>query len=344
MNFINDILQFAEVENLGVENLGLETPAYLLLLLLALFPLLVRGHTTFAYPSIARLPVDPLSKWLERLWRILGALSISFIALGLAGIYWGSHSVERVGRGAHIMIVLDRSASMNDNFADKPAQGEASKMAVARRVLQTFVNKSREDLLGMVTFSTSPILAAPLGGDREAVLSALKATEAGGMGFTAVARGLGMALGYYEGKPVTGARVVLLVSDGGAHLESKTQDMLRNMFHRQGASLYWIFLRSANGASLTKPQEEGHDDAYPEYQLHQYFGSMGVPYKAYEAENPMAVEQAMADIARLKNQPVRYQEAAPRRDLSVIFYWLALLCTCGLFAFHLTEVKQWRTA
>ncbi|MDP1766504.1 MAG: vWA domain-containing protein [Methylotenera sp.] len=344
MNFINDILQFAGIENLGIENPGLETPAYLLLLTLALFPLLVRGHATFAYPSIARLSVDPLSKWLERLWRILGALSICFIALGLAGIYWGSHSVERVGRGAHIMIVLDRSASMNDNFADKPAEGESSKMAVARRVLQTFVSKSREDLLGMVTFSTSPILAAPLGGDREAVLSALKATDAGGMGFTAVARGLGMALGYYEGKPVTGARVVLLVSDGGAHLESKTQDMLRNMFHRQGASLYWIFLRSANGASLIQPQEEGHDDAYPEYQLHQYFGSMGVPYKAYEAENPIAVEQAMADIARLKNQPVRYQEAAPRRDLSAIFYWLALLCTCGLFAFHLTEVKQWRTA
>ena len=64
----------------------------------------------------------------------------------------GKSFCERVGRGAHTMIVLDRSASMNDNFADKPAEGEASKMAVARRVLQTFVSKSREDLLGMVRF------------------------------------------------------------------------------------------------------------------------------------------------------------------------------------------------
>ena len=286
---------------------------------------------------------DRLSIWLEHLWRILGALAISFIALGLAGFYWSSDSIERVGRGAHIMLVLDRSASMNDIFADKVTL-ESSKMEVARRVLQTFVSKSREDLLGMVTFSTSPILAAPLGGDKEAVLSALKATEAGGMGFTAVARGLGMALDYYEGKPVTGARVVVLVSDGGAHLESKTQDMLRNIFHRQGASLYWIFLRSANSPGLSKPLEEGHDDAYPEYHLHRFFGSMGVPYKAYEAENPQAVALAMTDIARLKNQPVHYQEAAPRRDLSSIFYWLAFLCSCGLLAFHFTEVKQWRTA
>jgi len=349
MKSIVEILQGLGFESVGGEtfdlgSVGLETPAYLLLLPLALFPLLVRGHQAFAYPSTSQLPIDPFSIWLERIWRMFGALAIGFITLGLAGVYWGNHSIERVGRGAHIMLVLDRSASMNDNFADKPSEGESSKIAVARRVLQTFVSKSREDLLGMVTFSTSPILAAPLGGDKEAVLSALKATEAGGMGFTAVARGLGLALGYYEGKPVTGSRVVVLVSDGGAHLESKTQDTLRNMFHRQGASLYWIFLRSANGASLSKPPEEGHEDAYPEYHLHQYFGTIGVPYKAYEAENPQAVELAMTDIARLKNQPVRYQEAAPRRDLSAIFYGLALLFALGLMAIHSTEVKQWRKA
>lgn len=339
MNIISGFFQ-----SLGIDNIGLDTPAYLILLPVALFPLLVRGHQAFTYPSINQLPIDPLSNWLESLWRLLGALAISFIALGLAGFYYGNYSIERFGNGAHIMLVLDRSASMNDNFADKPSEGDASKMSVARRVLQTFVKNSREDLLGMVTFSTSPILAAPLGGDKEAVLSALKATEAGGMGFTAIARGLGMALSYYEGKPVTGARVLVLVSDGGAHLDTKTQDMLRNMFHRQRASLYWIFLRSVNGEGLSKPLEEGHDDAYPEYHLHQFFASMGVPYKAYEAENPQAVAQAMADIARLKNQPVRYQEAAPRQDLSAIFYGLALLCALGLMVFHLAEVKQWRKA
>ncbi|CAG0997739.1 mxaC protein [Methylophilaceae bacterium] len=325
-------------------NATIDHPWFLALLLLALVPLLVRGHSAFRYPSIARLPEDALSLWLERLWRILGALAIAFIALGLAGIYQGEQSVERIGKGAHVMIVLDRSASMNDDFADRPAEGSASKMAAARRVLETFVRQGREDLLGMVTFSTSPILVAPLGGDRDAVLAALRATEAGGMGFTAVARGLGMALDYYEGRPVTGSRVLLLVSDGGAHLDVKTQDMLRNMFQRQGASLYWIYLRSANGASLRTTPEEGDEDAYPEYQLHRYFGTLGVPYRAYEAENPLAVERAMADIARLKNQPVRYHEAAPRRDLARMFYLLALFCGCGLFVLHLTEVKRWRVA
>lgn len=325
-------------------NLMVGQPWYLLWSLLALFPLLMKNYPAFPYPSLARLPVDALSVWIERLWRLLGALAIVFIAMGLSGIYWAENIVERVGSGAHVMIVLDRSASMNDDFADPPAGERESKMAAARRVLQDFVSQGREDLLGMVTFSTSPILAAPLGGDREAVLAGLSATEAGGMGFTAVARGLGMALDYYKGRPVTGSRVVLLVSDGGAYLDAKTQEMLRNMFQREGASLFWLYLRSANGASLKVAPAEGDEDAYPEYQLHRYFGTLGTPYRAYEADNPLAVERALADIGRLKNKPVRYYQTAPRRDLSWLFYLLALLSGCGVLALHLTEVKKWRSA
>lgn len=324
---------------------GLQSPGWLVLLLLALVPLLVRGHQAFAYPAVSRLPQDELSVWIERFWRAAGALAIAALAIALSGPYWGEQQLEKVGRGAHIMVVLDRSASMNDSFADTRAKSDGeSKMAAARRVLQSFVAQSREDLLGMVTFSTSPILVAPLGGDREAVLAALKATEAGGMGFTAVARGLGMALDYFEGRPVSGARAILLVSDGGAHLDIKTQDLLREMFHRQGASLYWVYLRSANGASLKDAPEDENRDAYPEYQLHEYFQSLGVNYHVYEAESPKAVEDALADIAQLKNQPVKYFESAARQDLSWMFYLLALLCAAALFALHLTEVKKWRAA
>lgn len=164
------------------------------------------------------------------------------------------------------------------------------------------------------------------------------------MGFTAVARGLGMALEYFKGQPVTGSRVVLLVSDGGAYLDGKTQEMLRNMFQRENASLFWLYLRSANGASLMTAPAEDEEDAYPEYQLHRFFGTLGTPYHVYEADNPSAVERALQDVSRLKNKPVRYTQAAPRRDLSWLFYLLALSCAGGVLALHLTEIKQWRNA
>jgi len=347
MDFFSVTRLWHAVANTGplswLENGGFQSSWLLPLILLALLPLLIRGHTYFKHPALLRLPQDTLSRWIVRVWRGCGALGIAAIVVALAGPYCGEQQVEKTGRGAHVMIVLDRSASMNDGFADQSGGKGTSKMAAARSVLQQFVKEGREDLVGMVTFSTSPILVAPLGADRDAVLAALSATEVGGMGFTAVARGLGMALDYFEDKPVTGARAILLVSDGGAHLDVRTQDLIRDMFRRQNASLYWIYLRSANGASLNDvPTEENSGDAYPEYQLHEYFKTLRVPYHAYEAENPQAVSAAMADIAKLKNQPTRYQEAVSRHDLSAIFYLIACLSALILMALHLTEVKQWR--
>ena len=327
-----------------LQDAGFQSPWLLSLALLCLLPLLIRGHHYYAYPSLTRLPHDSLSLWLARIWRLAGALAIAAIAVALAGPYWGEQLVDKVGRGAHIMIVLDRSGSMNDGFADKSGDQGISKMAAARSVLQQFVKQGKDDLVGMVTFSTSPILVAPMGADREVVQAALSATEAGGSGFTAVARGMGLALDFFEGKPVTGARAILLVSDGGAHLDVKTQDMVRDMFLRQNASLYWIYLRSANGASLNDvPDEANSGDAYPEYQLHEFFKTLKVPYHAYEAENPQAVQRAIDDIARLKNQPTRYQEAVAKQDLSGIFYCIALISSLVVLALQFTEVKQWRS-
>lgn len=327
------------------EHWGLTDFWPLLLLPLAILPWVLRGQMNFPHPALQGLPTDSLSAWLDRVWKSALSLLILALSLALTGPYLKSQYVEKVGRGAHVMIVLDRSASMNEPFAKKgdDAQARVPKMEVARRVLKTLVAQGHDDLMGMVTFSTSPILAAPLGNDRSFVQAALDATEAGGMGFTAVARGLGMALDYFADQPVTGARAMVLVSDGGAHLDGKTQDMLRAMFMRQKASLYWIYLRSESGVSLRQSLAEGENiDAYPEYALHEYFQTLNVPYRVYEAENPQAVMAAVRDISTLKNKPARYQEPISRQDLSQYAYGLAWLAAVCLICLYALELKRWQ--
>lgn len=331
------------------EHWGLTQRWSLLLLPLAVLPWLLRGQKNFPHPALQGLPQDPLSIWLDRWWKMSLSLLMLGLSIALTGPYLQSQYIEKIGRGAHVMIVLDRSASMNEPFVNKrDAQTQVpkiaiSKMEAARNVLKTLVAQGHDDLIGIVTFSTSPILAAPLGNDRAYVQAALDATEAGGMGFTAVARGLGMALDYFADQPVTGARAMVLVSDGGAHLDGKTQDMLRAMFMRQKASLYWIYLRSQSGVSLKQRLEEGENiDAYPEYALHEYFQTLNVPYRVYEAENPEAVMAAVRDIATLKNKPTRYLEPVSRQDLSQYAFglsWLAAVCLMVLYAL---ELKRWR--
>jgi len=314
----------------------------LYLLPLVLLPWLVKTEGEFQYPSIYMIPEDPFSVWIERIWRISCALLVACLLIAMCKPYLGEQKIDRYGNGAHIMVVLDRSGSMNDDFADRPERGSASKMAAARRVLTEFTKNSRQDLIGMITFSTSPMLVASLSHDREAVLSGLSATEVGGMGFTAVDKGLAMALDFFEGQPVTGSRVVLLVSDGAAHLDAKTQDFLRNAFVRQNASLYWIYLRSKNGSSLHEKLEGDDDQAAPEYALNQYFQTLGVPYHAYMAEDPAQVKLAMQTITKLKNKPVKYQEVIARKDMAHLFYVIALLATVVISGLYLTEVRTWR--
>lgn len=326
------------------EHWGLTSVWPFLLLPLSILPWVLSGQMNFPHPALQGLPEDPLSAWLDRLWKIALSLLMLALSFALSGPYLKAQYVEKVGRGAHVMIVLDRSASMNEPFANTgEQQARVPKMAVARNVLKTLVAQGHDDLMGMVTFSTSPILAAPLGNDRGFVQAALDATEAGGMGFTAVARGLGMALDYFADQPVTGARAMVLVSDGGAHLDGKTQDMLRAMFMRQKASLYWIYLRSESGVSLKQRLAEGENiDAYPEYALHEYFQTLHVPYRVYEAENPEAVKAAVNDISKLKNKPTRYLEPVSRQDLSPYAYALAWLASICLICLYALELKRWQ--
>jgi mxaC protein len=330
-----------------VSRIGIDTSWVLWFVPLTLIPLVLHGQQVFTYPSIAALPVDPASQWFDRALKLLAVITISALLLGASGLHLKQSEIERVGHGAHIMIVLDRSASMNDDFAGRYISAEKdkalSKSVVARDVIAQFIESRKQDLVGLVTFSTSPVFVVPLTHDQIALKAALASAEAKGMGFTAIARGLGMALDYFKGKPVTGARLLLLVSDGGAHMDSQTQDQIRNWFVKEQVSLAWIYIRGVNSPSIFIQPGEGDDAASaPEYFLHEYFKTLGVPYKAYEAENPVALKAAMEDVGRLHNLPSHYFEKQPRYDLAGWCYLLALLTMGAIIAIKRMEIRQWR--
>jgi mxaC protein len=150
-----------------------------------------------------------------------------------------------------------------------------------------------------------------------------------------------MALEHFSGQPVTGARIVLLVSDGAARMEPETADALRQQFQDKQASLYWIYLRNQKGGKLAEAPKNPNEGTTPEYYLHQYFLSLGVPYQAFEADNPQAMQEAIARVETLENRPLTYREKLPRQDLSGFCYGAALVCLLILLAFQSLEVQAW---
>ena len=307
--------------------LALTYPWALLLSPLALIPIYVRNQTITRYSYTALIPKDGLSTALDWLIRLVAAGAIATLVLAMAGPYRREQAIERIGTGAQIVLLLDRSASMNENFSGRYLGGEAneSKANVARRLLTDFIKRRRHDLFAMISFSTAPIYTLPLTQDREAVLAAIRAGSGRGRGITNIAPGLAVALDYFRERPVTGSRIILLVSDGAARIDADTQEQLRQWFDANQVMLYWIYLRNPNSASLFDKPRNPNERTTPEYFLHQYFRTMGIAYKAYEAENPAAVEQAIADIERLENRPIRYLEKIPREDLSDRYYTAAIV-------------------
>jgi mxaC protein len=325
-------------------NFAFSQPWVLLLGLLAAIPIVRAGQKTLSYSSIAMLPEDPLSAAIDRLLRLIAALAVAFLVAGIAGPYLREQRVEKIGTGAHIVLLLDRSSSMNDNFSGRYLGGAAqeSKGTIASKLLAEFVGRRRDDLFALVAFSAAPVYVLPLTQDREAVQAAIASLGKRGHGVTNIAPGLAMALDYFSGRPLTGSRIILLVSDGAARMDAETGDYIRQLFQNNRAALYWIYLRNPRGGSLSAPPENPNESTTPEYFLNQYFQTLGVPYRAYEADNPEAVQRAILDVEKLENQPLRYLEKLPRKDLSGWCYGTALICLSILLAFKTLEVGTWR--
>ena len=344
--------------------MSFDQPAWLWLLPLALLPLV--AHVRGALPNawVALLPRDRASQALQ--WALRGAavLALAALIVGVAGPYRPEFEVERVGRGAEIVLVLDRSRSMDQSFGGgrsasmrgtgpealdyyaklRANEARETKGVVARRVLSEFAAKRPDDRFGMIVFSTLPLRLLEFTQKSEVIQAAINAGNIGrGLSETNIALAVEAALGYFENRPYTGSRIILLVSDGGDRLEPDARERIAQLARKTRAAIYWIYIRSARSPGLMPDQAEppAQADAVPEYFLHRYFLSLGTPYRAYEAGTPEALQQAIDDVNRLENLPITYQDTIPRRDLSGWGYAAALAGVLLLLAANLLELRRW---
>ena len=309
---------------------------------LATWPLFDYGARTFAYPRTADWPADALSSWLRAALRAAGALSVALLVVASAAPYLEGGTQTLSGQGAEIVIVLDRSGSMSEPLIGTSGAHDVheNKINAARRVLLAFMQRRPGDTFGMTTFNASPIGVAPLSEDRELVEAGLVSAEARSEGYTAPASALALALDYFRDRPLTAARIVLLVSDGGATIKEENREKLRALFAERHASLMWIYTRGEEEPSILAPRRGAATDSLS---LHEFFGGMGSPYEMFEVTSGEGLERAVAEVGRLTNLPTRYEQRLPRRDLAAPLFALALAGIGVLICARSMEVQAWES-
>ena len=340
---------------------GFDQPWLLLALPLALLPWRQRPREALVWSWGELLPQDRASDLLDLALRAVASLAVAALVVGAAGWYRPAYEVEQIGQGAEIVMLVDRSRSMDQAFvtgADRHQQPtllsyntsrevdktRPSKQRVAREMLAEFAAQRRADRFAMATFTTLPIRVMGFSQKPDAVQASIEAGKIGrGLAETDIGLAILDALELYRDRPYTGSRILMLVSDGGDVIEPERREDIAELARELRIGIYWIYIRSPRSPGLRAEEAAmANGETAPEYFLHQFLGGIGVPYRAYEAEDPEALKRALADVGRLENLPIAYRDIVPRRDLGSWAWGAALALVLLLLGAKLVEIRAWR--
>ncbi|QRZ16120.1 VWA domain-containing protein (plasmid) [Paracoccus methylovorus] len=300
----------------------------------ALLPLAIRWLGASAVPRLDLRAVG--GRTVGPALIALAMLALAALILGLAQPYLRGGSVAYRGIGTNLVLLIDRSSSMDDTFAGRSPQGDnESKASAARRILLDFIARRPDDRIGIAAFSTAPMLVLPMTESRTAIAAAVAAMAEPGLSQTDVGRGLTLALEMAGEASASDARAVVLVSDGAAVIAPEVQTALRNLAARQQVNIYWLYLRTKGAKGIFEVPEPGQGDTphlRPERHLHIFLQSLRLPYYAFEADSPGAVEAAVTEIDRMESRPILTRRPVPRRDLAWACYLLASISCAALAA------------
>lgn len=332
-----------------------QQPLWLLALPLAALPLLRNRRDTLAYPHVGWLPADRLGRAAGLLWRLCAAVAVAAVVIALAGPQWPGGQEQHTGRGAEIAVLMDRSRSMDERMLPSDwrtidplllrhqarSRGEP-KGDAARRLLAAFVAERPDDRFALMYFSTRPMLAVPFTAHDEVVQAGIVAGGIGrGLADTDVGRALLAAIDLFRDRPYGGSRIILLVSDGAARLDEDTRRRIAAGLLRERISVYWLYLRSVQSPVLGDG-DEGAQRAIPELALHRFFSQLRTPYRAFQADNPDDLAQAVAEMGRAQHHPLDVVEQLPRRPLARPALLVALTAIALLLSLQASRLKGWR--
>jgi mxaC protein len=327
-------------------------PWALLLLPLALLPLVRRQRDSLTFSYLSWLPPDRLGRLLGFAWRALAVLAIASVVLALAGPGRSETQVTHTGRGAEILVLMDRSRSMDDrllpsdwrkldplNVRANLYRGE-KKSKASRDLLSKFVAQRPDDRFSLMFFSKKPLDVVPFTQHDEVVQAGIAAGDVGpGLSETDVGRALIAATSKFDGRVYSGSRIILLVSDGGTHLDELTQRRITAGLSRNRVALYWFYLRGYNAPALNDNDPKRENTA--EVSLHRFFQTLRTPYHVYETEVPEDLARAVADVGRQQNYPLDFVEQVPRIDFSRSFAALAAFACLLLLGYRMMLQRSW---
>lgn len=297
------------------------------------------------YSWLEIMPTDRVSDIANMVVKAMTTIILASIILALASPQGANTKVQKIGKGAQTVLVIDRSVSMDHPFAGDSSSGRAAeiKSAAARRLITKFIDSRPDDMMGVVGFTNSALYGMKITTNRDAIHAAINAATGSALNQTNIGAGVTEGASLFDQIQSSGSRAIILLSDGAGKLSPHVKWKITEQLSSKKLNLYWIVLREPDDISIFSKEIYPVDSVPDAIALHKFFESLKVKYKAFEADNPTTLLAALQFIDSKEKHVIQYAVNIPGHDYSKNFIILALVLSLVILIIKNLRVYSWKS-
>jgi len=264
-------------------------------------------------------------------WQLLLNLLVwALILLAAARPVFVEKPLERQQPVRDLMLAIDLSQSMETEDFSNASGEKINRLAAVKDVVQGFIDKRKDDRLGLIVFGSGAYPQAPLTLDH-ASLSLLLADTGIGMAGpnTAIGDAIGLSLKLLD-RAHEQEKVLILLTDGNDTSSAITPDHAAQMAASKGVVIHTIGIGDPSASGEAKVNLPA---------LEQIAQSTGGQF--FRAEDRNALNQVYDTLDRLTPHQVKTLSHQPQREL---FYWPLAAALLILALYHLGALLRVRLA
>lgn len=262
----------------------------------------------------------------NRLQLLLNVLVWALLVLAIARPVWIEKPIERQQPVRDLMLAIDISQSMEtQDFTDANGQ-KIDRLAAVKQVVQGFIQRRKDDRIGLILFGSGAYPQAPLTLDHASLSLLLDDSGIGMAGpNTAIGDAIGLSLKLLD-QAHEQEKVLILLTDGNDTSSAITPDHAASMAAAKGVVIHTI--------GIGDPSAEGEAKVNLSA-LQQIAEATGGRY--FRAENRNTLDQVYATLDQITPHQVKTLSHQPKRDL----FWMPLAAAIGLLALYHLIAALW---
>jgi len=268
--------------------------------------------------AVGQAPSAPGSR--NNRWQLLLNLLVwTLLLIAAARPVYVEKPIERQQPARDLMLAIDLSQSMETtDFTDANGQ-KINRLAAVKEVLHGFIDKRKEDRLGLIVFGSGAYAQAPLTLDHASLALLLDDTGIGMAGpNTAIGDAIGLSLKLLD-QAHEQQKVLILLTDGNDTSSAITPDHAARMAAAKGVVIHTIGIGDPSADGEAKVNLPG---------LQQIAAATGGQF--FRAEDRSALDQVYSTLDKLTPHQVKTLSHQPKRD----FFWLPLGAALGLLTLY----------